>query len=288
MNITGARDTLKTTTGEGTLQVPGANLHYRVRGTGPVLLILQGGAADGEGSENLVKHLVEQYTIVTYDRRGLSRSKLNGPAEALRIETHSDDAHRLLAALTKEPAFVLGISIGALIGLDLVARHPGQVSLLVAHEPPAEALLPDDERARALQLHAEVEQTYRREGAAAAMKMMVAASEVNFDDREPEVELPRPDPARAAAMAANMNFFLSRDAPAAHQYQWDLAALNAARNRIVPAAGRNSGEIMARHSAISLASRLGTPLVEFPGGHSAYVLRPREFAARLHEVLSAR
>ena len=275
------------TLNDGTLQVPGANLYYKVRGVGPVLLILQGGAADSEGSESLVKHLVGQYTTVTYDRRGLSRSKLNDPAEALRIGTHSDDAHRLLAALTTEPAFVLGVSIGALIGLDLVARHPEQVSLLVAHEPPAAELLPDDERARARQVHEEVEQIYHSEGVAAAMKRMVAVSEVKFDDREPEVVLPQVDRQRAATMAANMNFFLLRDAPAAHQYKWDVAALKAVRDRILPAAGRTSGETMPRHSAIALANRLGTPVVEFPGGHSAYVLRPKEFASRLNEVLRA-
>ncbi|MDO2969890.1 alpha/beta fold hydrolase [Mycobacteroides abscessus] len=49
---------------------------------------------------------------MTYDRRGLSRSKIDDPSKALSLQTHSDDASRLLAALTAEPAFVLGNSIG--------------------------------------------------------------------------------------------------------------------------------------------------------------------------------
>jgi pimeloyl-ACP methyl ester carboxylesterase len=161
---------------EGLLPVPGANLHYKVQGAGPLLLILQGGASDADGSNSLVKHLVDHYQVMTYDRRGLSRSKLNESAGPPCIETHTDDAHRLLATLTTEPAFVLGISIGALIGLDLVARHPEQVGRLIAHEPGASQLLSDDERLRSVQVHEEVQQIYRREGVAAAMKKMVATA----------------------------------------------------------------------------------------------------------------
>src|SRR5438876_969143 len=64
-----------------TLQVPGASLYYKVCGSDPLLLILQGGDGDADGSDNLADHLVDYYTVVTYDRRGLSRSKLDEPLE---------------------------------------------------------------------------------------------------------------------------------------------------------------------------------------------------------------
>jgi pimeloyl-ACP methyl ester carboxylesterase len=272
---------------EGTLEVPGASLYYKVRGTGPLLLILQGGAADADGSEALGQHLVDAYTIVTYDRRGLSRSKLNNASDAPGIETHSQDAHHLLAALTPEPAFVVGFSLGALIGLDLVARHPEQVRVLVAHEPAAIELLPDTERALALQTHEEVEELYRRGGVAAAMKKMVQLAGVNFDDREPDVNVTPPVGQQAARMAANMGFLLTHDLPAVRHYKPDLSALEIQRTLILPAIGRNSGAIVPRHSALALAERLGLQAVEFPGGHTGYVLRPREFASRLRQVLNS-
>jgi pimeloyl-ACP methyl ester carboxylesterase len=124
-------------TNEDALHVAGATLFYRVTGSGPTLLILPGGHADADTVKTLCDQLVDNYVVVTYDRRGLSRSKIDGPVGSLTLETHSDDTHRLLAALTNEPAFVFGSSISALIGLDLVARHPEQVRILVAHEPPA-------------------------------------------------------------------------------------------------------------------------------------------------------
>jgi pimeloyl-ACP methyl ester carboxylesterase len=271
----------------GTLEVPGASLYYKLRGTGPMLLILQGGAGDADGSEGLAQHLVDAYSVVTYDRRGLSRSRMNDASESPGIETHSDDAHRLLAALTPEPAFVVGFSLGALIGLDLVARHPEQVRVLVTHEPPAIELLPEPERASALQTHAEVEELYHRGGVAAAMKRMVDLSGVKFEDREPDVKVAPPVGQEAARMAANMGFLLTHDLPAVRHYKPNLAALGIHRALILPAIGRNSGEIMPRHSALALAERLGLQPSEFPGGHTGYFLRPREFTLRLREVLNS-
>jgi pimeloyl-ACP methyl ester carboxylesterase len=97
-----------------TLHVAGATLFYRVRGSGPTLLILPGGDGDADTTKTLCDELVDHYTVVTYDRRGLSRSTIDGPVESLTLGTHRDDAHCLLAALTNEPASVLGSSIGAL------------------------------------------------------------------------------------------------------------------------------------------------------------------------------
>jgi pimeloyl-ACP methyl ester carboxylesterase len=243
--------------------------------------LLQGGDGDAEGMDSLANHLVDRYTVVSYDRRGLSRSKLDDPAEALSLQTHGDDAHRLLAALTTEPALAFGGSLGALLGLDLLARHPEQVRTLVVHEPPAPELLPDAERAQAVRSQEEMEKTHRREGAMAAMRKSLVKSGMNFDDREPDVVVPPPNPRRAA----NLEFFLTHDAPAVRLYRLDLASLEAAPTRIVPAAGRTSREMWTHHCAEALADRLGTEIVEFPGGHNGYVLHPRAFAAKLREVL---
>ena len=107
--------------------MPGTSLYYELSGSGPLLLVVQGGAGGAEGAAGLARQLADAFTVVSYDRRGFSRSPLDGPADAAgNIAQHADDAGRLLAALTDEPAFVFGSSIGALIGLDLASRHPGQ------------------------------------------------------------------------------------------------------------------------------------------------------------------
>jgi pimeloyl-ACP methyl ester carboxylesterase len=267
-----------------TLDVPGARLRYLRRGSGPLLLLIAGGDGDAASRDDLATHLADTYTVVTYDRRGLSESTIHDPAQPLTITTHADDVHHLLAALTTEPAFVYGSSIGALISLELVSRHPELVSTLVAHEPPATQLLPEPERTRARQDQREAEDIHQAEGAFPALLKFATFAGIDLADREPEVAATPPGPERLP----NLEFFLTHDAPAARRHQLDMATLKDTPARIVPAAGQTSVHIWAHHCARLLAEELGTPYVEFPGGHSGDVFRPRAFAARLHEVLSGK
>ena len=130
------------------LPVPGATLHYKVRGNGPLLLLLQGGDGDADAAYALAGHLAGDYTVLSYDRRGLSRSPVSDPAAPVGMAVHSEDASRLLAAVGSEPALVFSVSLGAVLGLDLISRHPEQVRLLVAHEPPATGCCPSPGAAR--------------------------------------------------------------------------------------------------------------------------------------------
>jgi hypothetical protein len=55
-----------------TVRVAGASLYYEVRGSGPVLLMIGAGAADAASFNGIAAHLADQYTVVSYDRRGES------------------------------------------------------------------------------------------------------------------------------------------------------------------------------------------------------------------------
>jgi pimeloyl-ACP methyl ester carboxylesterase len=244
-------------------------------------MVLQGGSADAEGFDGVAGHLLDRFTFLTFDRRGLSRSTFEGEPGLSRIQTHSDDAHRLLAALTDAPAFVVGCSLGALIGLDLVTRYPGQVRLFIAHEPPAPELLPESERLLARQEQESAEEIYRREGRAAAIVHFMKMTGVNYDDREPDVELPRPNP----QAGTNAEFFLAHDAPAARLYRLNVPAIQAASARIVPAAGSTDRALWIHHCAVGLAAIIEKKIVEFPGGHAGFASHPRAFAAKLGELL---
>jgi pimeloyl-ACP methyl ester carboxylesterase len=268
---------------DASLRVNGANLFYRVRGSGPLLLILPGGDGDADTADALRSQLIDRFTFVTYDRRGMSRSKIDAPDESLTIATHSDDAHRLLATLTKEPAFVCSSSIGALIGLDLVARYPEQVAILVAYEPPAFELLPEDERNRAMGLQEEAEEAFRREGIEAGFKKFVELAAVDYNDREPDAALAPPTSQRNA----NLSFFFRHDSPAVQRYRLDLAALQSAGTRIVLAVGQSAPESAPSKATEALAAQLGRKVIAFPGGHTAWLLRPKNFAAKLAAILRA-
>src|SRR5437764_8609489 len=246
---------------EGMLDVPGARLHYRLLGRGPLVLIMQGGDGDADAMDAVAGELAEEFTVLTYDRRGLSRSTLEDPGEVPGIDGHADDAARLLQALSDGPALVVGSSFGAFTALNLLARHPHLVARLIAHEPPAAQLLPASERPT---------------GPLTPHEMGLS-----FTAGEPGIELPPPSRYREA----NLEFFSTRDAPTLHRFHLDLEAAKASPAEIVPAAGVLFPESFPRRCAVALAEFLGTGLAELPGGHNGFVTHPHGFAARLQELL---
>lgn len=270
-----------------TLRLPGVRLYYEIRGSGPVLLLIAGGGTDAGVFEGVAHFLADDYTVVTYDPRGNSRSPLDGPPEDQQIEVHSDDAARLLKTVTDGPAAVFGTSSGAIVGLDLIARHPTLVSKLVAHEPPLLELLPDVAKWRAF--HDDVYETYRREGAETAMHKWVVGVGLDAAMSPPGVELPPNVVAAMQRMAANTELFLAHELLPFTRYVPDLSALEAQKDRIVLAGGHDSrnklaGQLAYRPAAL-LAERLGIQMVDFPGDHGGYGVQPAAFAAKLREVL---
>ncbi|HVU70410.1 MAG TPA: alpha/beta hydrolase [Ktedonobacteraceae bacterium] len=272
-----------------TLRVPGATISYEVRGQGPLLLLIPGGGNDAhQAFEGIARRLSDRYSVVIYDRRGLSRSPLDDPQEEQRVGTHSDDASRLLAALGSdyEPAYVFGSSGGAIVGLDLVARHPEQVHTVIAHEPPTH-LLPDRDPVRAMGV---VRDTYFREGIMAALQRLMAMPGLNPEGHETDIESPEPeDEEQREQFVKNAIFLFEREFSMYDRYQLDFAALKSAttRSRIVIAGGASNRDDEAYWSAVAVAEGLGSKLVEFPGRHAGYVTNPAAFVRRLHEVLDA-
>jgi len=267
-----------------TLKVPGATLYYEVRGTGPVLLMIPGGPMDAGGFAPMADCLADRYTVVTTDCRGNSRSPAEGSPDDLTVNVFADDAHLLLAAVGSEPAFVLGSSGGATYGLDLVARYPGQVRTLVAHEPPVAALLPDAARWRAWT--EEIASISQRDGVFPALAKF--GEGVGLSGPEPSDT--GPDPAAAEAMnrmAGNLELFARHLIPVITNYAPDLEALRASATRVVVGVGDESGDgQLAYRTALALAAALGVEPVSFPGDHGGFAGHTEAFAARLHDVLS--
>ncbi|HEX9387216.1 MAG TPA: alpha/beta fold hydrolase, partial [Anaerolineales bacterium] len=116
-----------------TLTVPGAQLYFEVIGDGPLLIMIPGAAGRGEVFRPLVSPLAERYQVVTYDRRGFSRSELDGPQDYdHRLDTDADDVRHLIEQLTDKPAVVFGNSSGATVALEVLVRYPERVDTVVA------------------------------------------------------------------------------------------------------------------------------------------------------------
>jgi len=266
------------------LDVPGAQLHYEVRGAGPLLLVI-GSPMPAADFAALAHAMANDHTVVTYDPRGLAGSTIDDPDQDATPDLRADDVAAILDALGAESADVFGSSGGAVTGLALVTRHPGRVRTLVAHEPPVTELLPDAEQQRAATEDMIV--TFHRDGPEAAwMKFMTNAG---FDLTDPSNGAPvgpEPTPDEQAKQFADMTRFFDHEMRDTIAYVPDVAALKNGPTRVEIGLGVDSGHLLTYRTSMALCELLGTAPVEFPGDHGGFIGATGAFADRLREVLS--
>ena len=123
--------------------VNGAELYYDVRGDGPPVLLVMGATGDGGHFDALADLLADEFTVITYDRRGNGRSPCPAGWVTTSPEEQADDAAALLAALALAPAAAFGTSSGANFTLALVIRYPAAVRGAILHEPVMTSLTDD-------------------------------------------------------------------------------------------------------------------------------------------------
>ncbi len=261
------------------LDVPGARLYYEVRGVGP-LIMLVGHPMGVSGFAAIAPLLAEDHTVVTHDPRGFARSTIDDPRQDAEPELLADDVRRVLEAVGGGPAQVFGSSGGAVTGLALVAHHPGHVETLVAHEPPLALLLPEAEKARA-GMH-DIYDTYRDSGISAAWQRFSTFAGL---DMHPQGEDAEPPPLSAEVVETSERFFGQGFLPITF-YQPDFPALQGAPARVLVGGGTTSKGQFAQRTAVALAERLGTPLINFPGGHTGFASDAQEFAGVLRRALA--
>ncbi|MEV0388373.1 alpha/beta hydrolase [Nonomuraea sp. NPDC050643] len=265
----------------GHLDVPGAKLYFEVRGTGPALLIILGGGSDAAMAGPLAEALAGGFTVITYDRRGAARSPLTGRPAEQRVGEHADDALRLLEAAGSTPAHVFATHSGALIALDLLARHPERVRRLVAHEPPAFDLLPDAAHWR--RLAQEAVDVCRREGIGPAMRKFGEETGVSAPP-EPNPGLPQWVRDMLTRMSANMETSLLYEMRSFSTFIPDARALRDAP--LVLASGADTRGRLMHRATLAVAEHLGLEPAELPGDYVGYLRSPSEFATALRDLLS--
>ena len=122
-----------------TADVNGVELYYEVTGAGPRLVLTHGSWTDGSGWAPSVQRLAERFEVVTWDRRGHSRSH-DGDGAGSRAEDAADLAG-LIEHLEGDRVHVVGNSYGAIVTLTLMIDRPDLVASAAVHEPPLFSLL---------------------------------------------------------------------------------------------------------------------------------------------------
>jgi pimeloyl-ACP methyl ester carboxylesterase len=264
-----------------TLKVPGAQLYYEVSGDGPLLILIPGARGEGEVFRPLAHLLSAQYRVMTYDRRGFSRSSLDGPQDYdHRLSTDANDVRRLIEHLTDQPATVFGSSSGAIVALEVISHSPERVQTVVAHEPPAVSLLPDASKWQAF--FDEVYDTYRRSGIPEAMHQFASGAFGSIDYQLLEHAMREHT---NEYTQSNARYWMEHQLRQYPRVKLDLAALEAHAERIILAGGRDAQDQLPYQPNRVLAQKLSSDIVDFPGGHLGFVSSPAEFAKTLMDAL---
>jgi pimeloyl-ACP methyl ester carboxylesterase len=213
------------------------------RGDGPLLLLLHGGGGNAGSFDAVLDILADRYTVVTYTQRE------GGPVE------RADEAAAVLEELGATKAAVFGSSAGGLVALELAARHPGRIGLVIAHEPPVMSLLPDAD---------EVIRQFRE---------LADAPDAGLRFLRFTGILGPVDESVMAAVATQLHI----DGPeitAFVNHRLDLAAVKAGGVPVVLVAGKAVTGALPFRSAEAVADALQAPLVVFPGNHFGYAPMP--------------
>lgn len=104
-------------------------VHYRIVGEGPPLVLIMGLSGDLTWWEPLVEELERDFRLVLFDNRGSGLTEM--PEGKCSIPMFANDTAGLMACLGIPQAHVFGVSMGGMIAQELVLHYPDRVDRLV-------------------------------------------------------------------------------------------------------------------------------------------------------------
>jgi pimeloyl-ACP methyl ester carboxylesterase len=259
-----------------TATVNGAELYHEVRGTGPPVLLMMGSTGDGGHFDALADLLADEFTVVSYDRRGNGRSPVPPGWDTTSPEEQADDAAGLLDALGTGPAAIFATSSGGNFALCLMVRHPGLVRGAILHEPGIYALVGDFDAVRA-PVRALVQEAMGAGGPAAAVERFwcYVAGEAGWN---------RLAPALRERLRATASTLFAVELGTYELYLPDDETLAAMSAPVLPLVSQDSLSFWAEIAG-RLGQRIGVDVATTPGRHDAYNEYPEEFAAAMRPFL---
>lgn len=252
----------------------GRRLFCRVEGDGPPVIFLHGAIVDADFFSGVSAQLRDSWRVISYDRRGYSRSE---GADRFGIREQANDAADLLSALTREPAVVVGCSLGATIAMRLAADYPSLVSGLILHEPPLQFLPGTKSREEADELGAIRALAGQGDCRQALLRFLMSTA------RQADARSQPYSPEKLDQHMRNGMLFMERELSELFYADRESCGLPRliGRNHTCCLRGDSSGEHYAARAASVLAKQIGCPLVYVPGGHNAARDLPVEFAAAI-------
>jgi pimeloyl-ACP methyl ester carboxylesterase len=251
-------------------------IYVEKRGAGPALLFIPGYGGDAAYFLNLAQELADEFTTITYDRRGNSRSPRGWVKVTLAEQ--ADDVIKLLDCLGIERTLIMSSSNGGAIALQAMLRHHARLRGAVLHEPYwSPAFLPDAAlvgssiaaKTRIIQ--------HRRERDCGELeaRLRCLAGDAAVEHFSAETRRRLTENAETGAIEREV---FSRWVPC--EEEWRMLA------RMAPALLLGAASLACFADAVHHVEKsLGTSAVGVPGGHSGYVDHAEEMAAILRPIL---
>jgi pimeloyl-ACP methyl ester carboxylesterase len=257
-----------------------AVLYHEVSGAGPVALLVPGTPGDAGQFAALAAALGSRYTVVSYDRRGTSRSPRPAGWSTTSVGEQADDAAVILARVTSEPALIYGTSNGAAVALELALRHPERVSAVLLHEMPLLTVLADPEPVGRM-LGELIGAGMERGGPTAALDAFLRFA--YGDELVDQLDADLRD-----RMYANAEMVFTIEMPAFQAYRPDEAGLGSLSVPVRVLVGEDQAVPLFGEAASWLAERIGAVVVASPGAHGPHLSHPDELAAFIISQAPAR
>jgi len=115
------------------IKVNGLNFNYEQQGTGEPLILIPYLTGDNACYAFQVADYAKHFTCISLDLRGSGET--DKPSGLHSTELYADDVSSFMQAIGVERAHVMGLSLGAAIGLWLASKYPGKVKTLSVHSP---------------------------------------------------------------------------------------------------------------------------------------------------------
>jgi pimeloyl-ACP methyl ester carboxylesterase len=235
-----------------------------------------GASGCGDVFGRFAELLADEFTVVSYDRRGNGRSPRPADWNTTSPEEQADDAAALLAGLGLAPAAIFGTSSAGIFALAAVIRRPESVRGAVLHEPALFRLFDDPQEVRD-RLTRLVMEGMEAGGPAAGFERFLrfAAGDANWERVEPGVQ---------KTMLASANTYFGVESGAFDSYLPDAQTLASITVPIELVVSAESHPFFAE-AAARLAALLGVDVARTPGTHFPYLDHPQELAQAVRPFL---
>lgn len=245
------------------------SLYYEVRGNGDPLILIHGVIVDANLYASAADLLANYYQVITYDRRGNSRSVFKGEPH-FSMEGQAQDILSLMEALGIDKAYIVGQSAGAIIGQYFLQEYPERVRHLIMYEPALMGFM--DDMPNVHEWTGQMKELIRRRKYNSALLQF--AQKIS----QPDARSPKKTAEESRMEMGNHEYALSQEFPEIVSYCPDIPKTLIHSDKLTVAMGEKSTDPVYMEGMMRFAEALDTEILFYPGFHNLPYDLPREFA----------